>query len=41
MEKNERTMLVSYLAVRDKHNHYVGTLELVQDMEEAKAHFQK
>jgi DUF438 domain-containing protein len=41
MEKNERTMLVSYLAVRDKHNHYVGTLELVQDMEEAKAYFQK
>lgn len=41
MEKNGRTMLVTYMAVRDKNNTYVGTMELVQDMEEAKEHFQK
>lgn len=41
MEKNGRTMLVTYTAVRDKNNRYLGTLELVQDMEFAKAHFCK
>lgn len=39
MEKEGRTMLVTYMAVRDKENNYVGTLELVQDMEFAKEHF--
>ncbi|MDY3052099.1 MAG: DUF438 domain-containing protein [Ndongobacter sp.] len=39
MEKNGRTMLVTYMAVRDKNGHYLGTVELVQDMEFAKEHF--
>lgn len=39
MEKNGKTMLVSYYAVRDKDKNFVGTLELVQDMEEIKEHF--
>ena len=38
MEKGGRTMLVKYLAVRDKSGKYLGTLELVQDMEFAKEH---
>lgn len=39
MDKNGRTMLVTYMAVRDKDNRYLGTMELVQDMEFAKKHF--
>ena len=39
MEKGGRMMLVKYMAVRDKSGKYVGTLELVQDMEFAKEHF--
>ncbi len=39
MEKNGRTMLVKYMAVRDKSMKYLGTLEIVQDMEFAKEHF--
>lgn len=39
MEKNGRTMLVTYMAVRDRNNQYVGTVELVQDMEFAKEYF--
>lgn len=41
IEKNDRTMLVNYMAVRDKEGHYVGTAEFVQDMEFAKEHFLK
>ena len=41
MEKGGRTMLVSYIAVRDNSGKYVGTTEVVQDMEFAKEHFQK
>jgi len=41
IDKNGRTMLVTYLAVRDHNNSYVGTVELVQDMEFAKEHFEK
>lgn len=41
MNKNGRTMLVTYMAVRDRDNNYLGTLELVQDMEFAKEHFAK
>ena len=41
MEKNGRTFLVTYMAVRDNANQYVGTVELVQDMEFAKEHFAK
>ncbi len=39
MDKNGRTMLVTYLAVRNPKGQYLGTLELVQDMEFAKEHF--
>ena len=39
MEKSGRTMLVKYMAVRDRAGKYLGTLELVQDMEFAKEHF--
>lgn len=39
MEKGGRTMLVKYMAVRDNAGNYVGTVELVQDMEFAKEHF--
>ena len=41
MDKQGRTMLVKYIAVRDKQGNYVGTLEVVQDMEFAKEHFAK
>lgn len=41
MEKGGRTMLVTYMAVRDKNGKYVGTAEFVQDMEFAKEHFGK
>ena len=39
MEKNGRTVLVTYMAVRDRDRKYLGTLEVVQDMEFAKEHF--
>lgn len=39
MEKNGRSMLVTYMAVRDRNNNYVGTAEFIQDMEFAKKHF--
>ena len=39
MDKGGRTFLVTYYAVRDKNKQYLGTLELVQDMEFAKEHF--
>lgn len=39
MNKNGRSVLVSYMAVRDHEGNYVGTMELVQDMEFAKEHF--
>ena len=39
MEKAGRTMLVNYTAVRDRDGNYLGTAELVQDMEMAKEHF--
>ena len=41
MEKGGRTMLVTYMAVRDKTGKYVGTAEFVQDMGFAKEHFGK
>lgn len=40
-EKGGRSMLVTYMAVRDKEENYIGTVELVQDMEFAKEHFKK
>lgn len=39
MEKNGKCMLVKYMAVRDRNYRYLGTLELVQDMDFAKNHF--
>ena len=39
MEKGGRSMLVTYMAVRDKQRGYLGTVELVQDMEFAREHF--
>ena len=41
MEKGGRTMLVQYMAVRDRGGNYLGTVELVQDMEFAREHFTK
>ena len=39
MEKNQHVTLVTYHAVRDSQGKYVGTMETVQDMEEARKHF--
>ena len=39
MEKNGHAFLVKYMAVRDSRGRYLGTMELVQDMEFAKEHF--
>lgn len=41
MDKGGRTMLVTYMAVRNESGEYMGTMELVQDMEFAKEHFGK
>lgn len=41
LEKNERTMLVKYMAVRDRGGNYIGTVEIVQDMEFAREYFCK
>ena len=38
-EKGGRSMLVTYMAVRDKSGKYLGTMELVQDMEFARNYF--
>ncbi|MDD7362848.1 MAG: DUF438 domain-containing protein [Peptoniphilus sp.] len=38
-EKNDRIYLVRYMAVRDKNKNYLGTLELVDDMEKAREYF--
>ncbi len=39
MEKNGKPFLVTYMAVRDKKGQYLGTMEVVQDMQAAKEHF--
>ena len=39
MEKNGRAFLVKYMAVRNKAGKYLGTVEVVQDMEVAKEYF--
>lgn len=41
LEKNGRTMLITYMAVRDADGTYIGTLETVQDMEAVKDHLAK
>ena len=40
MTKNGRATLVEYMAVRDAAGHYLGTMEIVQDMEDARKHLQ-
>ncbi|MFQ8901178.1 MAG: PAS domain-containing protein [Lachnospira eligens] len=39
MEKQGKPFLVTYYAVRDKKGIYLGTVEVVQDMQFAKEHF--
>ena len=39
LEKQGRPFYVNYMAVRDQNNNYIGTLELVQDMQFVKEHF--
>ena len=39
MEKDGRSMLVRYMAVRDAQRNYLGTVEVVEDMELAREHF--
>ncbi len=39
MEKQGKSFLVKYVALRDKSGKYLGTVEFVQDMEFAKEHF--
>lgn len=39
MEKGGRSMLVRYMAVRDAQRNYLGTVEVVEDMELAREHF--
>ena len=39
MEKGGRAMYVCYMAVRDRQGAYLGTVEIVQDMEFAREHF--
>ncbi len=41
MEKVGKPFLVTYMAVRDKKGAYLGTVEVVQDMQGAKEHFSK
>lgn len=39
LEKNGKSMLITYMAVRDATGKYIGTMEIVQDMEPMRAHF--
>lgn len=41
MERNGRPFLVNYLAVRNAEGVYLGTVEIVQDMGDAKKHFEQ
>lgn len=41
MEKNGKTMYITYTAVRDRNEKYLGAIELVQDMEFAREHFER
>lgn len=41
MKKNNKDMLVRYMAVRDKNRKYLGTMEIVQDMDFARKHFEE
>ena len=41
VKKNDKDMLVKYMAVRDKNKKYLGTMEIVQDMDFARKHFEE
>lgn len=41
LKKNGKDMLVKYMAVRDKNGKYLGTMEIVQDMDFARKHFEE
>ena len=41
VKKNNKDMLVKYRAVRDKNKKYLGTMEIVQDMDFARKHFEE
>ena len=41
MNKNGKDMLIKYMAVRDKNGKYLGTMEIVQDMDFARKHFEE
>lgn len=41
LEKGGHPVLVTYMAVRDRQGRYLGTMEIVQDMEFARQHFAK
>ena len=41
MEKEGVPVLVTYMAVRDENGKYIGTLECVQKMDDAKRYFEK
>ena len=41
VKKNGKDMLVKYMAVRDKNKKYLGTMEIVQDMDFARKHFEE
>ena len=41
LKKNDKDMLIKYMAVRDKNGKYLGTMEIVQDMDFARKHFEE
>ena len=41
LNKNGKDMLIKYMAVRDKKGKYLGTMEIVQDMDFARKHFEE
>ena len=41
LKKNGKDMLIKYMAVRDKNGKYLGTMEIVQDMDFARKHFEE
>ena len=41
LKKNDKDMLIKYMAVRDNKGKYLGTMEIVQDMDFARNHFEE
>ena len=41
LNKNGKDILIKYMAVRDKNGKYLGTMEIVQDMDFARKHFEE